>query len=47
MSILARSKPYTTVPRGKYVCERCGITKNKRHKNTHCNDCKRFIKGKE
>lgn len=44
MSILARSKPYTTTPTGTYVCHRCGITKNKHSGNSgYCNDCKRFV----
>lgn len=45
MSLLARSKPYPSKPRGTYQCARCGIINNvsaaTRH-NTHCKDCKPY-----
>lgn len=45
MSFLARSKPYTTTPAGKYVCARCGITKNKHSGcSNYCVDCRSYAK---
>lgn len=46
MTLLARSKPYPTTDPKTYVCKRCGIQKpnHSRRHQTHCKDCKRFVK---